>query len=89
MYHALLIRYVLDATQVLPATGAATGGLEIEISGGGFGTSIEGVLVEIGGKKCSVQQVTMNIITCITPDLVDGFHDIIVSKKKKFENLYK
>lgn len=69
----------MDVTSITPSTGAASGGLELKISGGGFGYVKESVQVTIGGSTCVVKSVTMTTLTCMTPALTDGVYDVTVS----------
>lgn len=69
----------MAVTSITPPTGAATGGLEVEISGGGLGYLKESVQATIGGIGCVVKSVTMTTIVCVTPALSDGIYDVNVS----------
>lgn len=69
----------MEISSVNPSIGASSGGLEIKISGSGFGYNKDTVQVNIGANTCVVTSVTMTIITCVTPAITGGVYDVTVS----------
>lgn len=69
----------MAANTVTPSTIGVSGGVDIEISGNGFGADTGAVNVTINSQPCVVKTVTMTTIVCEAPALPAGTNSILVS----------
>lgn len=53
-------------TTVFPNTGSVAGGLKVEINGFGFSTSIDDMMVFVGGVPCDVESTSFDKVVCTT-----------------------
>lgn len=74
----LIKSYQMVANTVTPSTIGVSGGVDIEITGNGFGTETGAVNVTINSETCVVKTVTMTTILCEAPALIAGTYTIKV-----------
>ena len=66
-------------SSITPSSGSTHGGQEITIIGNGFSGSADDTSVTIGSGSCSIDTVTVDSITCITPANGAGDETVTVS----------
>ena len=77
----------MNVKNVSPSVGALSGGLEVNITGAGFGFEIDDVNVTLGNSSCKVILVNSSNLTCTTTEHVEGVVDLTVGLLLLFSSL--
>lgn len=76
---ANFIIVIVTVTSINPASGGIAGGTTVTIKGSGFGTSISGLDITIGGVACEVSNVDAFTLKCITGPHAASLVDVVLS----------
>ena len=74
-----IINFIIIVTSVNPGSGGIAGGTTLTIQGSGFGTSISGINVKIGGVDCDVESANPFTLKCITGPHAASLVDVVLS----------